>query len=565
MKLNKKTLIFIIAIIICAILKQLLVCNLPICANVPLGADDGLMINQAESIIKGTWLGAYSETTFLKGPVFPLFLSLIYFLHIDYISAITILYTISCLTLLWVISKVIKNKKILFLIYVILLFNPIMFGKEIMQRVYRNSLIPSFAFFIFAGYINLFFERNTESFKKKIPTIIGLSIVLPLFWYTREDSMWIIPYIIFMCLSILISVIYKNKKVNKEVLKNLVMLFIPVMSIIVFTNIICIKNYTAYGVYTVRNDYYYNKAVKAIESVKANEKVEKVTNTREKMNRIAQITVLGTIMPEFDVLANGYSKIDGNQQDDEVENGWFKFAFTGAASSAGYYKSAQDTNNFYNTLAIQIEDAIEKGLLEKEETKTDYLKLISDVWSYAKECVTYIFKYTGIEVGLENTAREYRVAQNHGFQNFAKITRNKFIYSEKSDKVNEKDVVDFSKQEEYLDSVRYKADIINNIIVKIYKVLNNTLFVLGLIYYAYCTIGIILKKRRLLENWVILSGFLGAIFTVIIGISYTTVKYFYAITTLYLVATYPLIIAFNVFSVYNGCVEIYNGIKSKNK
>ena len=207
MKLNKRTLIFIIAIIICAILKQALVSNLPICANVPLGADDGLMINQAESIIKGTWLGAYNETTFLKGPVFPLFLSLIYFLHIDYISAITILYTISCLTLLWVISKVIKNKKILFLIYIVLLFNPIMFGKEIMQRVYRNSLIPSFAFFIFAGYINLFLERNSEDIKKKIPTIVGLSIVLPLFWYTREDSMWIIPYIIFMSLSILISVI----------------------------------------------------------------------------------------------------------------------------------------------------------------------------------------------------------------------------------------------------------------------------------------------------------------------------------------------------------------------
>ena len=564
MKLKKNTIIFIIAIIICIILKQLLVCNLPISANVPLGADDGLMMKQASSIIKGEWLGEYNETTFLKGAVFPLFLSLIYFLHLDYISAITILYTIACLTLLWVISKAIKNKKILFLIFTILLFNPIMLVNSILTRVYRNSLIPTFAFFIIASYINLFLERNKEKYKGKTFTIIGLNILLPLFWFTREDSMWIIPYIIFMTCAILISIIYKNKKLNKEFWKNLLALLTPMFSVIIFANIICIINYNSYGVYTVRNDYYYNKAVKAIESVKANVKIEKVTNTREKMNRIAEITVLGTIMPEFDVLANSYSKIDGNQQDDEVENGWFKFAFTGAANTAGYYKSAQDTNNFYNTLAIQIEDAIDKGLLEKEDSKTDYLQFFNEVINNTKECITYIFGYESMELNLANTAREYREVHDKEFKDYARISRNKLIFSELSDKVDGKDVIDFKKQEEYLDSVKYKSDIVNAII-KIYKILNISLFILGFIYYIYCTIGIIRRKNRLLENWVILSGILGAIFTVIVGIAYTTVKYFYAITTLYLVATYPLILAFNLISVYNGCVEIYKGIKSKDK
>ena len=155
-----------------------------------------------------------------------------------------------------------------------------------MQRVYRSSIIPAFAMFIVSGYTNLIFLKDENSIKKKMPTIIGLSLVLPLFWYTREDSIWMVPYIVFMTGALIIFEFIKNKKDWKNIIKNILILFIPIIMIAVYANIQCIINYNKYGVYTVHNDEYYKKALSSMKKVKAYDDVERVDFTREKMNRV---------------------------------------------------------------------------------------------------------------------------------------------------------------------------------------------------------------------------------------------------------------------------------------
>ena len=89
--------------------------------------------------------------------------------------------------------------------YIVLLFNPIMFSSQIMQRVYRSSIIPSLGLFIIMCYINLYLIRNDTNQKvEKIFTIVGISIALPFLWFCREDSILIIPFIIFIILYSLI-------------------------------------------------------------------------------------------------------------------------------------------------------------------------------------------------------------------------------------------------------------------------------------------------------------------------------------------------------------------------
>lgn len=62
--------IFMISFIL---IKQLLVINMPLFAHAGAGHDDRLMINMADSLISGEWLGDYSEKTLVKGLFFPLF------------------------------------------------------------------------------------------------------------------------------------------------------------------------------------------------------------------------------------------------------------------------------------------------------------------------------------------------------------------------------------------------------------------------------------------------------------------------------------------------------------
>jgi hypothetical protein len=44
--------------------------------------DDGLLARLAGSLIDGEWLGPYSDVTLVKGPGYPLFLALVWKLHL---------------------------------------------------------------------------------------------------------------------------------------------------------------------------------------------------------------------------------------------------------------------------------------------------------------------------------------------------------------------------------------------------------------------------------------------------------------------------------------------------
>lgn len=550
MKIKKSNMIFIILVIVTAILKMLLVSNLPILSEASLGEDDELMVRLANSLVEGEWLGKYQTNTFLKGLTFPIFLSLIYFLHIRYVFAVSLLYVLACISFIYVMNKVIKNKIILFVLYISLLFHPIMSCYQVMQRVYRNSIVISLALFVMSGYINLYLIRD-KSIKEKLPTIFGICLSFPMFWYTREDSMWIIPFIIF--LNVFYIVLLKNG--IQEKIKNIGILVLPIISLIIITNIISFTNYCVYGVYTVHDDAC-TKAQKSLVKVKANVEVEKVTNTREKLDRIAEISpAMQSIKKELDVLLDAYAKIDGGLSDIEVQNGWFGFAFIGAVKESGYYTSAVKSYEFYNTLSKEIEDAIANGTLERETRKKDYIAIFKETALHTIETIKYVFSYEGIDFNLENGATVYLLGYKEKYDNFLKITRDRNLFTEDSyDEEGKPLIKDIEEQREYIEKNQYKEIIIKKIIA-IYKIVNKILFPIGAISYILMTIKFIMnlikKNYENIDKWIITSSILGAIFTLMVGIAYCTTTTFDAISSLYLCATYPLFIAFSIISIYN--------------
>ena len=555
--MQKKTILFVVSLIIICVIKQILVFDLPILSNATMAVDDALMVNQATSISKGEWLGSYSLTTLMKGVFFPIFLSLIHLFKLNYLYTITFLYSLSCLYFIYVFSKRIHNKFVLLLIFIGLQFNPVMYCKTILLRVYRNSLLPMQTLILIAGYTNLLFMKKVDNIKVKIPTIIILTIDIVSIWLSREDAIWILPVCIFMSLVILIK--------NKKIWKNLSLLLIPLIATVLLCQVVRLINYNYYGVYTLRNEKWYNKAVKSINSVKTDVKLIRVINTREKMNRIAEYTILGEVIDEFNAKADGYSKLDNDPSDDEVENGWFKFVLTEAVLENGYYESPKKTNEFYKTLYEDVENAIENGELEKS-TEKPYGEMIKSTIKYMFETCRYIFNFEKTNLDVYDIGTTYRDMFKSIHNNFSEITRNKTVWEEDSElKSDGTPIVDFSEQQEYLDRISYKTTI-SNILVKIFKVFNFICAPIGIIYYIYLTIKLIINGKKnfdnkILENWVILSGIIGTFFTIIAGIAFTTYKDFIAVTILYLSAPFTLIIAFDLVSVYNISEEIYIKLK----
>ena len=190
MKILKKhisLIILIIIIVLSCVLKQELIKTIPILANAGAVEDDELMIEHAKTILSGNWLGNYKYNTIYKNVFFSIFLALAKTVNISYINAVTLLYSIACVIFMIAISKLIKSKVSFVILFEFLLWNPVMYSQSVLQRVYRNSIIPALALIVVGSYIAMFLNRESKTRYIAIWSFIA-SIAFSSFYYTREDS-----------------------------------------------------------------------------------------------------------------------------------------------------------------------------------------------------------------------------------------------------------------------------------------------------------------------------------------------------------------------------------------
>src|SRR5205823_10242300 len=87
--------LLITALILLA-LKLWLVAAQPVVAHANASFDDRLFLALAEQILKGHWLGPYSQFTLMKGPMYSLFIAGAYVVHLPLPLAQHFLYLIGC-------------------------------------------------------------------------------------------------------------------------------------------------------------------------------------------------------------------------------------------------------------------------------------------------------------------------------------------------------------------------------------------------------------------------------------------------------------------------------------
>ena len=176
------------------LLKQFLVYNLPIMA-VPKGIhDDWIMVHLAETLRNGQWLGEYSDLTLTKGMFFPLYLALCNFLHLSYLNVTALWYTVSCMLFVYGLRPLLKKAQAMGLLYLALLWNPVSYSVQAFQRVYRNSISYIQVLLIFGGFLALYLRRK-EPLKKQILWVLTAALGTVSFFYTREDAIWVAPFL----------------------------------------------------------------------------------------------------------------------------------------------------------------------------------------------------------------------------------------------------------------------------------------------------------------------------------------------------------------------------------
>ena len=559
MRENKNVIFMIGVIVIFICIKQYLLYNIPIVAHYTLGEDDALMVKLAQNLVDGKWLGEYKYNVLLKGPMFPMALSIISSVGISYVFSMTTLYTIACLCFLIAIKDRFKNKYFLVGVFGILLFNPIMYSVDVIQRVYRNALIPSLALMIVSSYLAIYI-RIDKKIWYLLPWSIIASFSLSVFYYTREDSMWIIPFLAFMIVVTSVFLIIKMRESIIERIVKIILLILPIIVLNLTGNYIASKNEMFYGL-KIKNtlqEGYFVEAIKAIYAVKPNEDIEHVTVTGEKVLRMANASPsFASITPALQKYMYAYGVIDRAPNDNEIDDGWFFWALRAAVGDNGIH-SLEEEQQLYKNIADELNDAMNRGILERQRTMPSALMSpwrkgnASKLLKAFGESLKFVASFDTMEI--KNTIEcEYNAENYEEIKEFEKITNDRTIFPKEAVDQNGAQLKELEDQDEFIKLSNTNVSILN-IFIKIYSFIGIILGVVGLLAYVKITVDMIIslknKKMDVLSNWIITSGILGALVTLLLGISYNHISSCNSITYLYLAGAYPLYLAFTSVSSY---------------
>ena len=528
-KVKKYRLILILILLL--IIKLIIVQVQPISSKYNMIYDDQLMVEQANSIVSGNWLGEYNSKTLTKGVVTPIFIALMYILHIPFLIGKEIFYGIACIVFVLIISKKIKSKVALILMYIVILINPVEYSAQL-SRVYRDGIYIALILYLLAFLIGIFINRK-ENGKKQVKYFVGLGIAFSATYLCREETIWLLPCILIVTLVTIIPN-YLNKKI--------LLYLIPIMITVILINLICILNYKYYGVYTL-NQYWgkaFQSAYGALLRVKPEKEIERVPITRETMNRLYEVS------PRFAELKDFLEGEEGNDWrnigitiEGEMTGAYVQWALMDAVESLGYYENAEKAEKYYIELANEINQLCDEG---KIECRTK--KLVSNSCYFnLKDIIGNIFKMPDTikyQYSLEDISM---MVINPGQVVGADLEKNKDVF----EKMTNQPIVTLGHYLKENNRLRIK---IIEIVEKIYKLVNPYLFYISILASILFVLTNIRQIKEIYEEMIILISLATLYMSRIFIITFTKEMMFEeALNTSYLSCIYDIQYLFGVMAI----------------
>ncbi len=353
------------------LLKQFLVYNLPIMA-VPRGIhDDWIMVHLADTLRSGQWLGEYNDLTLTKGMFFPLYLALCNFLHLSYLNVTALCYTGSCMAFAYGVRPLLKRRVFVAGVYLALLWNPVSYSLQAFQRVYRNSISYIQVLLIFGGFLAVYLRRR-EPVRKHIFWILTAAAGTVSFFYTREDAIWIVPFLAVFLAVYLCSLFGLWRKTGqRQYWEKALLVLLPFLCLWGAGQLIASRNLKYYGICTTNElqDSGFAEMYRSMMAVKPKEDIPGVTITSEKIARMcAACPTLGELEPYFQSSKEYWAGPEGDADTWEVRDGWVFWIIRTALAQAGYYSDGATANEICLKIHEELETAMDTGLLERQPT-----------------------------------------------------------------------------------------------------------------------------------------------------------------------------------------------------
>ena len=433
---RRKEVFFFLSMVLFGVLKEFLVYNLPIMA-VPKGIhDDWIMVHMADALRGGRWLGEYNDLTLTKGMFFPFYLAVLNFLHLSYLSVSAFLYTVSCMIFVYALRPLLKKYRSCLTLYLVLLWNPVSYSVQAFQRVYRNSISYIQVLLIFGGLLALWLRRK-EPVKKQLLWLLTAAIGMVTFFYTREDAIWVEPFLIVFVLVYLGNMFVLWRKEHAKVyVAKAVLILLPFLSVWGAGQLIAQENYTHYNI-SLTNELQkggFAEMYKSMMAVKPEEDIPGVTMTREKVARMCdECPTLKKLEPYIQSSRIYWAGSEENEKDWEVRDGWVFWIFRTALAQAGYYTDGETVNQVCLQIRDELEAAMDEGRLTRQATMpSTYMSpwregYLGDLFGALGKAIAYTTTYDEMEtlVYLYSEPDE-----NGGIPLFERMTGDKAVWYE---------------------------------------------------------------------------------------------------------------------------------------
>lgn len=340
-----------------------------------------------EQLTNGGWLGQYNELILSKGPVYGIWIAFCLLTGLPLLTAQQLLYSCAAVMVIISLRKEVSSQSLLFLGFTFLLFNP-----EFVSRVVRSGIYPALSILIMVGLFGIYSCRH-QHWKQLGAWALFLSCILPLFWLTREEGIWLIPSVLLVLGSTILAVYYHHG-FGRQLITKAFLVSLPFLFLFTATHVVSSLNNRYYGskcVVELKSDSFL-RGYGALLRVKDEKKPYIVVpaQVREKLYAVSPAfrqlkpffeSEKGKMWQQFGCRA--YPETCG-----EIASGWFLWAFRDGVALSGHHTDGQKASAYYQQLAREINTACDDGRLScLPERHTlmppldarDYFKIIGNI------------------------------------------------------------------------------------------------------------------------------------------------------------------------------------------
>ena len=353
-------------------LKLWLVAAQPVVAHGNASFDDRLYLALAEQVLKGNWLGPYSQFTLMKGPMYSLFIAGTFLSAVPLPIAQHLLYFLGCILLVLALRPCFDASWQAFGTFTLLWWQPMSYVE---LDIVRQNIYTPLTLLLFAGLCALQTRRAARVYIRLAwGALLGTAAAA--FYLTREEGIWILP-----ATALLIGISAWNSWRAGERLRPLVApagtATICATAILVT---VCTLNYRYYGWFgTVEfRAREFRSAYGALQRPVPSEQIPYVPVTRDVRLKLYQVSqsfaelkpcLEGPIGLEW---ANYSDFLTGRPGEElQIGGGSFIWALRDCVIASGHGNSAREALDFYRSLGAEINRACDEGRITPARTRRD--------------------------------------------------------------------------------------------------------------------------------------------------------------------------------------------------